>query len=62
MCQLLYTSKATHPFTDNELKHLPELARPNNTGKFITGMLLYCNSHFIELLEGNEADLLALFY
>lgn len=61
MYQILYTSKATHPFTDNELKNLLELARVNNASKSITGMLLYCNSHFIQLLEGNEVDVLALF-
>ena len=61
MYQLLYTSKATHPFTDTELKQLLEVARKKNAGKSITGMLLYCNSYFIQLLEGEESDLLALF-
>ena len=61
MYQILYTSKATHPFTDNELKDLLNLARVNNASKSITGMLLYCNSYFIQLLEGNKEDLLALF-
>ena len=61
MYQLLYTSKATHPFSDMELKQLLEIARNKNASKSITGMLLYCNSHFIQLLEGEKSDLLGLF-
>ena len=61
MFQLLYTSKAVKPFKDEELKQLLEVARTNNSKKSITGMLLYCNSNFIQLLEGNEDDLRQLF-
>lgn len=61
MYQLLYTSKALHPFKDEELQQLLEIARLNNSRKSITGMLLYCNSNFIQLLEGDESDLMALF-
>jgi Sensors of blue-light using FAD len=61
MYQLLYTSKALNPFKDDELQQLLEVARLNNSKKSITGMLLYCNSNFIQLLEGNEQDLAELF-
>ncbi len=61
MHQILYTSKATSPFSDDQLKELLELARSRNSLKSITGMLLYCNSHFVQLLEGQESDLSTLF-
>ncbi len=61
MHQILYTSKALNPFRDDELQALLEVARLNNSKKSITGMLLYCNSNFIQLLEGERDDLLALF-
>ncbi len=61
MFHLLYTSKAVNPFKDDELQKLLELARFKNSQKTITGMLLYCNSHFIQLLEGDENDLSELF-
>lgn len=61
MQQLLYTSRALKPFNDLELEKLLEIARFNNSQKSITGMLLYCNSNFIQLLEGPEEDLAILF-
>lgn len=61
MFQLLYTSKAVKPFQDYEIGKLLEIARLNNSKKAITGMLLYCNGNFIQLLEGNEPDLRDLF-
>ena len=61
MHQILYTSKAIKPFKDDELQKLLELARLKNSTKSITGMLLYCNGNFIQLLEGNENHLSELF-
>ncbi|HEX8357654.1 MAG TPA: BLUF domain-containing protein [Segetibacter sp.] len=61
MHQILYTSKALKPFKEDELDKLLETARNNNQRKSITGMLLYCNSYFIQLLEGSEDDLNELF-
>ncbi len=54
MYQLLYTSKAVNPFKDDEIAKLLDIARLNNSKKSITGMLLYCNGNFIQVLEGNE--------
>ena len=54
MYQLLYTSKAVTPFKDDEIAKLLDIARLNNSKKSITGMLLYCNGNFIQVLEGNE--------
>lgn len=61
MYQLLYTSKAVNPFKDDEVSKLLDIARLNNSKKSITGMLLYCNGNFIQLLEGNEQHLAELF-
>ncbi len=58
---ILYTSKALKPFKDDELQKLLEVARLNNSKKSITGMLLYCNGNFIQLLEGDEQELTNLF-
>jgi hypothetical protein len=54
MYQLLYTSKAVTPFKEDDIAKLLDIARLNNSKKLITGMLLYCNGNFIQLLEGNE--------
>lgn len=52
MHQLIYMSTATHPMTDNELQALLKQARLNNARYGITGLLLYHESRFMQLLEG----------
>ncbi|GAB3223246.1 BLUF domain-containing protein [Hymenobacter seoulensis] len=61
MHHLIYSSTATHPFTDNELQELLTYARLHNAQQNITGLLLYHNREFMQLLEGNEADIKALY-
>lgn len=61
MNQILYTSTAVVPFKQDELQQLLEVARRNNSSKSITGMLLYCNSNFIQLLEGEQDHIDELF-
>lgn len=58
---ILYHSRATHPFTATELTDLVTQSRPYNTYHDITGLLCYCDGHFVQLLEGPEAAVLELY-
>ena len=49
---LVYSSTATHPFSDAELEGLLHQARNRNEQLAITGMLSYRNGGFIQFLEG----------
>lgn len=50
-----YFSSATVPFDDDALVALLEKSRARNTSDGITGMLIYHDGHFAQVLEG-EAD------
>ena len=51
---MFYTSVATN-IQQNELEIMLEHARAKNALNGITGMLLYCDDIFVQLLEGEEA-------
>lgn len=55
LTQVIYISSATAPFTDDDLKALLELARRKNEPLGLTGLLLYANGTFMQLLEGPAA-------
>lgn len=42
-----------------QLKHLLEVSRSRNSASGVTGLLLYANGNFIQLLEGEKEDVLA---
>jgi hypothetical protein len=52
LIQLIYLSSATQPFSPADLLALLETSRRNNTAADITGMLLYRDGNFIQVLEG----------
>lgn len=52
---LVYTSVANQKMSDQHLQALLLKARSNNTPLNITGMLLYLDPYFIQILEGTEA-------
>jgi len=52
LIHLIYTSAATRPFEDDELIKLLEHSRANNVRIGITGILLYDNGSFFQVLEG----------
>lgn len=52
--QLVYTSLATKPLAEDELKELVAAARVNNARLGITALLLYKNASFLQVLEGEE--------
>lgn len=51
---LIYVSIAAHPFSKNELVELLKSSRQNNSAAGITGMLLYKDEKFMQLLEGEK--------
>lgn len=58
---LAYVSSAIHPMTNDALRDLLSSARKKNKGFDITGMLLYRDSFFIQVLEG-EPEYVTIVY
>jgi hypothetical protein len=61
MLQVIYSSAARVPFSELELTLLLTNARANNTRLGVTGMLLYQDGSFLQVIEGDEPILEALF-
>ncbi len=61
MFQLLYISNATQPLNDTDLVALLKQARKKNAGLNVTGMLLYKDAKFMQILEGDETAVRKLF-
>jgi hypothetical protein len=59
--QIIYGSTETRAFTSLELAELLRKARINNAGLGITGMLLYHDRSFMQILEGDKEKVDALF-
>ena len=53
--QLLYHSRATAPLGEAELLQLLTWSRTYNAAHGITGLLLYSEGYFVQVLEGEEA-------
>jgi hypothetical protein len=51
---LIYVSIANEPFSDADLVELLNVSRRNNELSGITGMLLYKDRRFLQILEGDE--------
>jgi len=56
MYYLVYVSTAIELFNDDALVEILNTSRTNNTEHNITGVLLYGEGTFIQLLEGEEHD------
>ncbi len=61
LMQVVYVSCATKPFTEGELESLLTSVRFNNQRLGVTGMLLYRQGDFIQVLEGPETTVTELF-
>lgn len=61
MHHLIYLSQATRPLSAKALTCLVEQARPANERQHLTGALIYSNKRFIQLLEGEQAALDAVY-
>ncbi len=59
--ELVYVSAATRPFLGVELQGLLEKARTRNAACSVSGMLLYAEGSFLQVLEGDEASVSAVF-
>lgn len=54
MIQLIYASSATTPFGEAELTDLLKRARVHNASVGVTGLLLFDQGTFLQVLEGPE--------
>ncbi|OKS84869.1 BLUF domain-containing protein [Mucilaginibacter polytrichastri] len=61
MKYLIYMSSATELMNNEQLFELLTVSRKNNTDRNLTGMLLYGEGAFVQVLEG-EADILDATY
>ena len=61
MYRLVYVSAATAPFSKFDLLTLLTKAREKNDACGITGMLLYKDGDFLQLIEGEHSAVKALF-
>ena len=55
LVRIVYVSAETEPFTHEAICKLLLKARQNNAEKGITGMLLYHQGSFLQLLEGEQS-------
>jgi hypothetical protein len=60
MIFLVYVSSAVNLFSEKELIQLLETSRQNNAKIGVTGMLLYKDGNFMQLIEGPEEAVRAL--
>lgn len=58
---LIYVSIASGELTEQQLVELLEVSRANNVRDEITGMLLYKDSRFMQMLEGPEKAVCATY-
>ncbi len=60
MIELSYISTATSAMSTQDLLALLQQSRKNNADNGVTGMLLYGNGTFLQVLEGDERAVDAL--
>ena len=60
--QLIYASKAVDNLGENDLITILTTARKFNQLSYITGILIYHHGFFLQLIEGDKADIIDLFY
>ena len=61
MYHLVYSSRAVHPFSKEELINLLTTSRIANKKTGITGMLIYMQGKFIQVLEGDQQKVEAIY-
>lgn len=61
LAQVIYLSDRAPKCSDEEITKILETSRINNGQKNITGVLLYSKTKFIQVLEGDKNDILALY-
>ena len=58
---LVYVSSALKPFSKEDLVTLLEKSRKNNSSLGVSGMLLYKDGNFLQVLEGEEEHVKTLY-
>lgn len=58
---LIYASHATRDWTDQELFDLLSTSRLRNAHLGITGLLVYAQRRFLQILEGEQSQVLELY-
>ena len=61
MIYLIYVSSAVKTFSEAELIDILKKAREKNTRLGITGMLLFKEGNFLQVLEGEESEVMKLY-
>ncbi len=61
MISLVYVSSAVHLMSNEELLEVLHISQTNNEKYFVTGMLLYMGGNFMQVLEGPEEGVTAIF-
>lgn len=61
MLCIVYVSSAVRLLDDSELVELLQTSRANNARDDITGMLLYKGGNFMQVIEGPDEAILALY-
>ncbi|WP_066253198.1 BLUF domain-containing protein [Hydrogenophaga flava] len=59
--EIIYTSLASRDLPPEELAQLLDKARAHNASQGITGMMIYHRREFMQLLEGEQAAVQALY-
>ncbi|HNJ76842.1 MAG TPA: BLUF domain-containing protein [Azospira sp.] len=62
LIHLIYVSTAQGELDDVDLDRIMDSSVRRNTAARITGMLLYAGGNFMQVLEGEEADVDATMY
>ena len=61
LSHLIYVSVATEPMSSDALDDLLSVSRANNEARRLTGMLLHKKQRFMQVLEGEDSAVAALF-
>ncbi|MGD0268073.1 MAG: BLUF domain-containing protein [Candidatus Sulfotelmatobacter sp.] len=61
LISLIYLSSEAVPFSEQDLIELLEKSRQSNAALGMTGMLLYKDGNFLQVLEGETEKVLALY-
>ncbi|KHD89852.1 MAG: hypothetical protein OM95_01985 [Bdellovibrio sp. ArHS] len=54
--QLVYLSQAAEDISYSDIQDILEVSRNNNKMDEVTGVLIFRDGHFLQLLEGREQD------
>ncbi|MEE4194881.1 MAG: BLUF domain-containing protein [Anaerolineae bacterium] len=59
--RLIYKSASTRPFTSDFVKSLEDVSKTNNTALDVTGVLVSTKSGFLQVLEGEQKNVNAVY-